>query len=254
MTKLVLSACLALFPALALGQAYEGQPCVKGNPALKQQLAAGKLPVLTHGITSDWAPWSSSFLPAEGKAPPRAPLDANDDLQEGVFKADVFSCQHSAQALVDKDPATAWADGARGDGVGEVVLAPVRTGSKVWVWGGLGHSQKLFEANARPRKVRVWLLVPERSDATQVGSVLQDLKVVGKREVELKDLNDYQELPLPTALSLPADSEAVVALEILSVYPGKRYQDLCISEVGNEKAERPAPVRTLPGAAPALRK
>jgi len=204
--------------------------------------------MLAEGITSDWAPWSTSFLKAEGKAPPRKQEGPDDNLQEGVFKADRWTCQHTAQALVDKDPGTAWAEGAKGDGLGEIVLAPVDPRTAVWIWGGLGYNQKLFEANARPRKVRVWLLGTSTMEAGQTSTVLKDLTVAGKREVELKDQNDYQELPLPEVQGLPAgEARFVVAVEILSVYPGKRFPDLCISELGNEKAEpKPKPAVLAP--------
>lgn len=228
---------MTLVASVVLSQAYEGQPCEKANPELNKQLEHGKVPFLSQGITGDWAAWSTSWLKAEGRPPhKRVQNGPGDDLLEGIAEYDRWTCQHTAQALTDLEPKTAWCEGVKGEGIGELVAAPVDVTKPVFVWGGLGASAKLYAANARPKKVRVWLLHTSNVEAGQTALGLKDLLVEARHEVELLDQNGYQPLPLPKLEKSPT-GQYVVALEILAVFPGGKYGDTCVSELGNQKAK-----------------
>lgn len=58
----------------------------------------------------------------------------------------------------------------------------------------------------------------------------RDIEVVGAGQVELPDRNGFQPLPVPQV----DDRETgryLVAVEVLSVFPGDRWDNLAISEV-----------------------
>ncbi|QSQ21158.1 hypothetical protein JY651_39135 [Pyxidicoccus parkwayensis] len=227
-------------PGRAAAQSYEGKACTaQGRSDLKglkpgAQLKGG----LEEGRTGDFSGWATSTLLPTGKAPAckDCPPEAEDDLNERKMAQHEWTCGYSAQRVSDSKPETAWCEGAKGNGVGEVLLASVEQGSPVRIWAGFGKSDKLHAANARPRKVRVSVLQTRSAEANQVGFSYSGLTVVATGEVELKDVNGYQELKLP---AFKADAKAkgtFVALEVLSVYPGAKFEDLCISEVSSADA------------------
>jgi hypothetical protein len=80
----------------------------------------------------------------------------------------------------------------------------------------------------------VTVLVAERLSHTQDGTVYMNIKARAQIEIELKDFDDYQPLPLPP-FKLAANEEnlSFVAIKILSVYPGSKYHDTLISEINN---------------------
>lgn len=116
--------------------------------------------------------------------------------------------------LLDNDPATAWAEGVRGTGVGEWALfefgGPVQV-QRLGVRSGW-QADGEFLANARPAKLRL-----EFSDGYAV-------------DMPLPDAPDWQYLEV-------THSAAWVRLVILDVYPGTGRADrTCISDVAFEVA------------------
>lgn len=116
---------------------------------------------------------------------------------------------------VDDDPVTAWVEGASGPGVGEWVRFDVTdldgtTGVRLRVRNGYQKSSSLWKANARAREVTVRLL-PGGQTA----------------KVTLTDTEGWQEL----TLNQPSGPLDAVELRVGSVYPGAKYEDLCISDV-----------------------
>jgi hypothetical protein len=228
------SLAVLTLPGLAAAQAYEGTACTaKGNAALKGLKPGASVASFSDGITGDYSPWATSTLLPKGKAPECKDCEPADDdsLNTRTQFQHEWTCAYSAQRVSDGKPDTAWCEGAKGPGVGEVLLAAVKPGQPVRIWAGFGKSAQLHAANARPRKVRVSVLQAKTLGAHQVGTQFGGLTVAATGEVELADVNGYQELKLP---AFKADPEAVatfVALEVLTVYPGAKFQDLCISEV-----------------------
>ncbi len=223
-------------PGLAAAQAYEGTACTaKGNAALKGLKPGASVPSFSDGLTGDYSPWATSTLLPKGKAPECKDCEPADDdsLNTRTQFQHEWTCTYSAQRVSDGKPDTAWCEGAKGPGEGEVVVAPVEPGRPVRIRAGFGKSAQLHAANARPRKVRVSVLQAKVRAAHQVGTQFGGLTVAATGEVELADVNGEQDLKLP---AYKADPEAVatfVAIEVLSVYPGAKFQDLCISEVSS---------------------
>lgn len=117
--------------------------------------------------------------------------------------------------VADDDPKTAWTEGVPGDGAGEWIrmhVSPMKGATKVRVKlrNGYQKSDKLFLANARAKKVVVKLLPG--------GKTL---------DAELADKQGWQEL----TLAQPAGELSGVELKVVSAFPGKKYADLCISDV-----------------------
>jgi hypothetical protein len=115
----------------------------------------------------------------------------------------------------DDDPRTAWTEGVKGTGTSEwlrVRVTPMAGATRVRlrVRNGYQKTARLFAANARARAVKV-VLLPSG-------------KVV---DAELADRQDWQEV----LVEQPAGPLEAVELRFVSVYPGTKYDDLCISDV-----------------------
>lgn len=115
--------------------------------------------------------------------------------------------------LSDNDLATAWNEGASGDGVGEWVSftfnEPVLL-SRIDIANGYQRDQKRFLGNERVRGLRIEYSTGE----------VQDL--------QLYDDMGYQEVQPVVAATVGVTS---VRLTILSVYPGESWEDAALSEV-----------------------
>lgn len=221
-------------PRVVLAQAYEGIACrATGGTSLKGLKVGAVIASLDDSGNGTYSDWASSTLLPKGKAPTcrECPPEAKDDLRERLAFQHAWTCNYSAERANDGKPETAWCEGAKGNGVGEVLIARVRAGGPVELWAGLGKSAKLHAANARPRKVNVYVLEATSKAAHQSGMGYGQVRVVARGEVELKDVNGYQDLNLPAYQANPEAAATFVALEVVSVYPGKQYEDLCISEL-----------------------
>lgn len=126
-----------------------------------------------------------------------------------------FVENYHANYVGDDDAATAWVEGVNGNGQGQWLRMNVtKLGAtsvvRVRVRNGLQKSEKLYKANARVKTATITLLP---SGASQT--------------IEFIDRLGWQEFAVPQA---PADLTGV-ELKIDSVFPGEKYEDLCISDV-----------------------
>jgi hypothetical protein len=115
------------------------------------------------------------------------------------------------ERAVDGDPKTAWCEGALGPGVGQSLTLsfnPPMAVTALTILPGYGKSPEVFQANARPRRVRI-----EAGTAPAV-------------ERELRDAFESQRLEL-----VAGPPTASVRTTVLSVWPGGRFEDMCISEI-----------------------
>lgn len=213
------------------------------NPELLGMIEKGridKLNVIDAGTGSYAASagLASSFLKPSGQGP-KKPADTPpaDDGQlakweEAAIKYEQHTCRYAPKRAFDQDTKTAWCEGAEGNGENEILMVPLwaRGANRIEIWAGYGKSKDAFEANNRPKKVRVYLLSADEAVVHQYGDLLTGIKVSARREVTLDDKNGYQVIDFP---DVPTDRKAfrLAAVQILSVYPGKRYHDTCISEV-----------------------
>ncbi len=117
--------------------------------------------------------------------------------------------------LVDGRKEFGWAEGAENSGMGEWVRfafnSPVKI-TRIKCWNGFQRSHQHFESNARAKEIVIGDGVDE-SKSKQMS-------------LQLKDTSGAQWLFLPQPLTA---KEFVV--KVKSVYPGKHYSDLVLSEL-----------------------
>ncbi len=158
--------------------------------------------------------------------------------------------QYPLANISDRNSSTAWVEGEAGSGLGEVVVIDFNPQAKnslpFWIWAGYGKSQSLFLENNRPKKIKIYLLGTFCHDCTPRVCMQGQFSVVGSVEKELKELNGFQEIPIPK-VKIEYDSAACkgpgghdydpehyiykIAIQILSVYKGTKYDDTCITEI-----------------------
>lgn len=247
----IMLASLCLVPLQAQFRHLEA--ISEGNPELKTIRIGFTIQKLEdNDYKSNWA---SSYLPAEGKAPPMPDYDkynnALDSDDEAIFEneSNVIDAYTAWQAMYspgrasDGDNTTCWAVG--GKGIGEVLVVKVDARRPVFISTGFQKSPDLFKKNSRPRMVRIWVLEPAHHEVTESSVVDFEVKAIACLDVELKDMFGKQSLPVPAytakLISAHPDGSSIdepfyvsfIAIQIISVYPGSRYPDTCISEVSN---------------------
>lgn len=169
------------------------------------------------------------------------------------------SCMYGPERAVDGDPRTAWCEGAEGNGEGEILVVPLGNAhvhvGEIEIWSGFGRSDALHTLNGRPRTVRLYVIEALSGLVNQFDTTLQNFVKLAESEVCLEDLNDYQRIELPdySPITDPAERRVIleenfanvpepwldpihgdaifVAIEIVDVYEGTRWQDTLISEV-----------------------
>ncbi len=244
---------------VANSQVYSASKCKRrGNPSLAAMIRKGEVKKLTW--MGSWhlglyaCDWATSFLAPTGH-PPKQPSPKGNDLDRGESDyqraLEKWSCMYSPWSAMDGNSRTAWSEGKKGYGEGEILLVKVDTLRRVKIWAGLGAGSSLFKKNSRPKEVRVSILQAEESSLLigqyASGFIYRKIKVLAQGKYTLRDKNGYQPLPLPKYKPLkrvkPVKGHmpetpkirdtTFVAIEILSVYPGTKYRDTCISEVRN---------------------
>lgn len=258
--SLIAAATLILVRGNVQSQVYTASLCEKaGNADLPSLIKKGSIGELTWfgnmHIGSYVCDWSTSYLKATGKGPvPPAGTgdgDADDASYDYELAREKWSCMYSAWGAMDGSTATAWCEGKKDEGIGEILIVKADVSKPVRIWNGLGASETLYRANNRPQKIRVTVLQAKRASMVigqyTEGIEYSDITALGSHEITLKDLNGWQPLPVPPHERLafksisehgePAvknEDSTFIAVEILSVYKGTKYNDTCISEIGGE--------------------
>lgn len=117
--------------------------------------------------------------------------------------------------VADDDPATGWVEGHGGSGAGEwlrIQVTPLdkTTRLRLRIRNGYQKSKRLFAANTRAKDVVIRLL-PSKIE----------------RKATLTDQDGWQEL----TIEQPSGPVRAIELQVGSVYEGKKYKDLVISDV-----------------------
>ncbi|MBN1524588.1 MAG: hypothetical protein JW904_08900 [Spirochaetales bacterium] len=224
-----------LAPAFIFGQAYEGhgRNPDEFNSSLSDLKVGSVIDQFDTSGTGSFNSWSTSFLSAEGEKPVKTDK-MNEDLREYEMAVDQWSCMYSPQRAQDGDAKTAWCEDAEGDGIGETLVVKVNVEKPVKIWGGYGKSNAAYLRNSRPQDVLVSVMVSNEKEITQTGEIYKNITVLAQTRITLDDKNNYQSLPLPM-VKIPRGKQnyTFIAIKILSVYPGSKYEDTLISEVSN---------------------
>ncbi len=209
------------------------------NPSLRQMVRAGRIPSMIFGFGKiGWWRSATSFRWATG-----APLEDEE-------RSD-FRCRYQPLHAADYLEETAWCEGVPGVGIGQVLLAVVARDGPVSIWAGEGRSDSAFAASNRPRRIRLSVFTTDQFPFSNNFGFrdARNLRRGGEHEVELADTNGYQPLSLPAFTPVPFEwseedhlNEAgewlVLAIEILSVYPGRPGAHTCISEITKRQRYR----------------
>ncbi len=248
-----------IYSQFAYSQSYEGRACKQiSNDRLRSHLANGFIPRLDLSnqkfnnqeyskpnyqlyYTNDW---STSILESESKKKEPTRDYGPDEPEEVAYVEYVNStCKYSPFFAMDNNPKTAWSEGVDGDGIGEILLAYVNITKPIKIWAGFGKSNELFLKNNRPKDITVYVFEAEKElGESQGGIYFESLKIRKKFKITLKDLNGYQELPIPKDIKLTGYKKihsrdnfilTVIAIQIDSVYKGNEFEDTLISEISN---------------------
>jgi len=231
---------IAVVPAYTQQDSF---PCLCSNSELKNLFKGETLNSLF--VLNCYGPglgsMSSSFLLPGGSSPKVIPNEDGTPPDDSAYVE--WTCRYSPGNIADYNPATAWVEGADGQGIGEVVIVPCLELEKpVKIWAGYGKSSTVFYANSRPKKIKVVVIRSEPVGASQYGTNYANLKVIASKEISLQDENAYQNLMIPdfkkdffnsSIYGDITEYRYFLGIEILAVYPGKKYKDTCISEVIN---------------------
>ena len=125
-----------------------------------------------------------------------------------------FQENYHPNYITDGDPVTAWVEGAQNSGAGSWIrlhVSPVEGATKVRLRlrNGYHKSKSLFEKNARAKDVTI---------ATLPGN--------HEHTATLTDVMDWQEV----AFDHPESKIEAIQITVDSVYEGKKYTDLCLSD------------------------
>jgi hypothetical protein len=197
----------------------------KTNPDLKNIKLGYMIKELRTEVPEAWA---SSYLSTDnsGKYAPDKITDYGPDSDDGP-----------GQALIS----TAWVPG-NGDGIGEVVIVNTSIPQNFKIWNGFGKSKALYLANNRPKEVTFYLLIAESADETKTGYLYKNLKVRAEAKRTLADKFEYQYINLKEfQIILDKEQEkdntmaiySLLGIKINSVYKGTKFNDTCISDIGN---------------------
>ena len=175
--------------------------------------------------------------------------------------------KYGGHNLFDKDPSTAWVEGADGDGIGETVTieAGETLEEAIMIRNGYQKSLGTFDNNSRVKKLRMNLyigfMIP--GDETEVYAYFNVIPFGDPVEIELEDTWGIQRIRMPfdreaalafkekqheiflkeaatTLAEMQANSDQAIEeptfryfikCEILEVYKGSKYEDTCISDI-----------------------
>jgi hypothetical protein len=118
--------------------------------------------------------------------------------------------------LLDEDPTTIWAEGAKGSGAREWVELRFPPGTAVsgfLVVPGNPKDSKLYLANARPRKVKLEVMFAEG-------------RMLGHELAFPKSFPAGGAIYVEQISGWPVEA---ARLTIVSVWPGSKYRDLCVA-------------------------
>jgi hypothetical protein len=180
-------------------------------------------------------------------------LRATSELNDPNQGDERFNSRYSVLNVVDGNYATAWVEGANGNGVGEAIYISLpQNFSTITLHSGYGKSLALFKQNNRVKSLKATLYVGinPMGYVTEIAYIFKTQPFTSSFEIELADLDTLQTFRIPIlANELKRFSEQVkdryfekysepiyqmayiLKLEIADVYQGTKNNDTCISEI-----------------------
>jgi hypothetical protein len=165
--------------------------------------------------------------------------------------------RYCAVNIFDDNPATCWAEGVKGAGIGEKIYFDIPAGlTALKITTGLAKNKTVFKKNNRVKKLKITLYGAVASDE-DMGQFFDDYKGLPYEKTlifELKDemtpqrlavdydwddladfknrvLQDFKKNQAAQKKNSKLYFEYIAQLEILDVYRGSKWDDTCISDV-----------------------
>ena len=138
--------------------------------------------------------------------------------------------RYSADKAFDGDLKTSWVEGVEGPGIGEKLAFEVRPAARsIAVVPGYGDSQ-YYTLNNRVKTAKLSLYVLSTSPAEN--ATFYHSRKLSEQDLSFTDSMTFQQTALyRPPVTLGYGEHLVGVLEILSVYPGSKYDDTCIAEI-----------------------
>lgn len=165
-------------------------------------------------------------------------LSIPDDCVERIRVSSSLDPQGSSDYglsnLLDMDLTTAWVEGSRGDGTGEWIEIDLSEFSVAYIgiMNGYTKDESTYYENSRVRKVRIELTYDQDESSYSyfsgdIGETV-DLADIPWTVVDDSNFFTFVQLIYSSGMEKPIKK---IRLEILDVYPGDDYDDLCITEL-----------------------
>lgn len=151
-----------------------------------------------------------------------------------VTASSTLKGSYSPRNVLDDDFSTAWVEGAPDDGVGEwieLTFDELDGLAYIGIVNGYAKSKELYYANARIKRAKVAIHYRYENGEQQVSEYEHDCKDIPWSEY------DYDTF-ISMVTTLEECGEGYIGrpvsrirITVMDVYPGTKYDDLCISEV-----------------------
>jgi len=156
---------------------------------------------------------------------------------------------YAPEKAFDNDPKTAWCEGKTDSGIGESIHADIEPTalSEIFFSPGIIANRNLYNLNNRIKDYELEIFTNNGKHIIQKGSFKDDF-CESEFNMDCKDEKCFQERKSMCSWGdelfsgkniLIQNGEYVCVigftLKIISVYPGLKYNDTCISEIGFKK-------------------
>ena len=166
----------------------------------------------------------------------------------------VFNDNYPAQNIFDGNLLTCWVGNSdKGDEISYLYLKlPELSDSNINIFPGYGKSENLFKQNARPKKLSFsfYVAVNPEGYVTEISTLYKAVKIPYTQIENVSDSFEIQSFKLnipeqeiskykkivqsqyDTEFSTTQSSPCLILkIEILDIYNGNKYNDICISEI-----------------------
>ncbi|MDO9513739.1 MAG: hypothetical protein Q7J59_03905 [Elusimicrobiota bacterium] len=169
---------------------------------------------------------------------------------------------YGAHNLFDGNSATCWSEGAKDDGLGESVSIAIKEETKIIVMqNGYAKSDKIFKDNNRIKQAELSILagIHIPGEVTETGVLFNALPYKKTKTITLEDSSKPQKINFPfkwkklikfknsaarqfkkinreklAGVKQEPRAVFILRIKILSVYPGDKYDDTCLSSISFE--------------------
>ena len=143
------------------------------------------------------------------------------------------SWNYSKNNLIDGDLTTAWVEGSKGFGIGEEInieVEPKRGISYIGLINGFTLNEKTYYENARVKKLKLEIITYEDSFIKLEQPYVKDFDIPDISYTYF-DEDNYSKFQIPLFNCGEPPNIKKIKIKILDIYPGNKYEDLCISEI-----------------------